>query len=112
MMNNFMIVGRLISHQPEPTYGAGTEILTINCPSVNGEDNLFDVVVRGTMANNVLEYCLQGDVLGVKGKLESYKYTSGKKKFRRTILVADKISFLSSKSRPDEEVDLDVDSEE
>lgn len=117
-MNNFLIVGRFKSFKEAPEYGKDAIMVSVTCPrSYKNEDGIyetdtFDIILRGNIATNTLDYCKKGDIAGFKGSLQSLIYEENGQKYRRTLLIADRISFLSSKSRPDEEVDSDVDSEE
>ena len=57
------------------------------------------------IAENTAEYCRKGDVIGVKGRLQSSTYedieTGNTRK--RMDVVAEKVTFLSSKSRDSQE---------
>ena len=104
MMNNFVIVARFMELKPAKEYGDDAFLLTLKAPraykNADGEyeEDMFDVVLKGNIASNTAEYCSAGDVIGIKGRIESFKYEAKSKKFRRTILVADKVTFLSSHS--------------
>lgn len=52
----------------------------------------------GGIAENTCEYCKKGDIVGVKGRIQtsSYETEDGNKKYAMEV-VAEKISFLSSK---------------
>lgn len=87
MANMFTLVGRLADIQE----GA----FVINVPrSYKDEegtykDDQFVIEVSQNIHNNMTEYCKIGDIVGVKGMLESKDF--------RIYLKADKITFLSSK---------------
>ena len=55
------------------------------------------------VAINTAEYCKQGDILGVKGRIktDSYENESGEKVYK-TSIVAEKVTFLSSKYKESE----------
>ena len=53
------------------------------------ENDQFVIEVFKNIHNNMIEYCKVGDMVGVKGMLESKDF--------RVYLKADKITFLSSK---------------
>lgn len=53
------------------------------------ENDQFVIEVSKNIHNNMIEYCKVGDMVGVKGMLESKDF--------RVYLKADKITFLSSK---------------
>ena len=55
------------------------------------------------IAQNTAEYCQKGDIVGVKGRVQSSSYEKdGEKKFSVDI-VAEKVTFLSSKSKNEPE---------
>ena len=104
MMNQVILVARINDIEPAEEYGTDSKTVILKSPNQfkndEGvyEDNLFDVVLKGNIATNTMEYCTKGDIIGIKGHLESFKYSKGSKNFRRTIIVADKVTFLSSHS--------------
>ena len=67
------------------------------------EDNIypvdyFDVVLWNGLATNTAEYCKKGDLVGIKGHAQSNSYeTEDGIKYYGIDIIADKISFLSSK---------------
>lgn len=96
MLNNVVLVGRLKNYT---SMNNDKVVITITVPrsiaNENGEylHDIIDCVLTGQIAKNTLEYCKVGDVLGIKGRLQSNDETDFKLE-----LIADKISFLSSKS--------------
>ena len=59
-----------------------------------------------TIAENTAEYCKKGDIVGVKGRLQSssFEKEDGNKEFR-TQVMAEKVTFLSSRSKDEPERD-------
>lgn len=122
MMNNFFGVGRLVadSEVKESENGKKYSNFTIavqrsykNADGVYDADFL-DVVAFGPMAETTSEYCKKGDIIGIKGRVEtsSYENEDGEKK-KSTQIVADRISFISSKAKDinnviEEDDDLDM----
>jgi single-strand DNA-binding protein len=93
MLNQVVIAGR-ISHMTDSKI-----TLAVSRPYKN-EAGIYDtdfipVKIKGGIAETVLAYCKKTDVVGVKGRLE---VDHGK-----LILVAEKVSFLSSGKRNEEE---------
>ncbi len=121
MNNQFFCVGRLVSDPVVETTESGKERskVTLAVPrsykNENGEydTDFFDVVLWNGVATNTSEYCHKGDLIGVKGRMETntYETETGEKK-KSTQLVAEKISFLASKRVKDEieksDDDLDI----
>ena len=63
------------------------------------------------MAETTSEYCKKGDLIGIKGRVETsvYENEAGEKK-KSTQIIADRISFLSSaKIKEDENVKVSDD---
>ncbi len=89
MLNNFVIVGKISSIKSEEEKA----ILMVNVPrpykNVDGnyEDDLIKVLVMKNLSNTLNEYCKTDDVIGIRGKIQG-----------ENMLVAEKISFLSSKN--------------
>ena len=57
-----------------------------------------------TIAENTAEYCKKGDIVGVKGRLQTnnYEKEDGSKVFKLDV-VAEKVTFLSSRSKEEPE---------
>lgn len=86
-MNMFTLVGRLVDIQDNA--------FVMNVPrSYKNEEGIYEndqfvIEVSKNIHSNMIEYCKVGDMVGVKGMLESKDF--------RVYLKADKITFLSSK---------------
>ena len=123
MMNNFFGVGRLVA-DPEvkesengKKYSNFTIAVQRSYKNADGvyDADFLDVVAFGPMAETTSEYCKKGDIIGIKGRVEtsSYENEDGEKK-KSTQVVADRITFLSSaRIKEDENVkvsdgDLDM----
>ncbi len=123
MMNQFCCVGRLVSDPEKQTSENGKSYLnfTLAVPrsykNADGEyeTDFIDAVTFGPVADNATEYCKKGDLVGIKGRIETsvYENEAGEKK-KSTQVVADRITFLSSaRIKEDENVkvsdgDLDM----
>lgn len=98
-MNNFVtLIGRLTS-TPEvqgsvegKKYCFITLAINRNYKNDNGvyETDFIPVRLDGSIATNTAEYCKQGDLVGIKGRLQ--QTTDG-----RLQVYAEKLSFLASK---------------
>ena len=86
MLNQLVIVGRLWAKKPDRF------ILAVSAPYKNKEGAYdtyrIEIFMKGNIAQNVKEYCKKGDILGVKGHIETHNK-----------IYAEKISFLSSGPR-------------
>ena len=97
MLNQAVVVGRLISDpQIEEKEGIKVCYVSIACPRAfkneEGENDIdnIPVVLKTGVAENTAEYCHQGDLLGVKGRLECND--------DKLQLIAEKVTFLSTKN--------------
>jgi single-strand DNA-binding protein len=59
---------------------------------------IIKCVLWDGVASNTKEYCHKGDVVGVKGRIETSSYTDKDNNKRySTEVIAEKVTFLSSK---------------
>lgn len=114
MLNQFVGVGRLVATPESKTSENGKKYsnFTIAVPrSYKNADGAYDtdfidVVVFGPIAESTAEYCKKGDMIGVKGRIETsvYENEDGEKK-KSTQLIADKITYLSSSKEKTDDVE-------
>ena len=109
MLNQMVLVGRLVSDPEVKTLEDGKSVsnITLAIPrsykNENGEyeTDFIDCTLWKGVAENTAEYCRKGDVIGVKGRLQSSTYedkeTGNIRK--RMDVVAEKVTFLSGKSK-------------
>ena len=105
MLNQVIVVGRLTKDvEVIETDGKTRSYITLavsrpykNADGEYGTD-FIDCVLWDTVANNTAEYCHKGDIIGVKGRIETFINSEEKKV---TQIVAEKISFLSTKKNED-----------
>ena len=62
------------------------------------ETDFIDCVLWNGVANNVVEYCKKGDLVGIKGRIETRTEEVNEEKKKITEIIAEKVTFLSSKS--------------
>ena len=112
MVNNIMLVGRLVKDPEVKELESGKKVSNItlainrNFKNVDGvyETDFVDCVIWDGIANNVGEYCKKGDVIGVRGRLQTSLYEDKEGKTMKNLdVVAEKISFLTSKRREQEQ---------
>ncbi len=97
-MNQFMIVGKLEKDVETTNFPNDDKVGYINVvvarPYKNSEgqyeNDIVKVKLLGSIVENTAQYCKKGDVIGVKGRIQSKEYTNEME------LVADKLTFLSS----------------
>ena len=113
MLNHVILVGRLTSTPEVKVSENGKKrssvVLAVprNYKNSSGEyeTDFVDCVLWTTVAENTAEYCKVGDMIGVKGRLQTDSYEKDGNKMKSLSVVAEKITFLSSKSKdtPQEE---------
>ena len=105
MLNQVIIVGRLVKKPIVEENENGKKVcnITLAVPrSFKNDEGIYETdFIKCTLCNviaeNTAEYCKKGDLVGVKGRLETsvYEKENGEK-YRITSVVAEKVSFLSS----------------
>ena len=106
MTNQVFLIGRL-TYDPEVTLLESdkersliTVAVTRNYKNENGEydTDFVDCILWDGVAKNTAEYCKKGDLVGIKGRLQTYNFESNDGITTKiTQVVAEKITFLSSK---------------
>ncbi len=109
MLNQFVIVGRLVNSPKlrKGEKGNVTEITLAVPRSYKNKDgeyetDFIDFIVYNGIAENTKEYCKKGDIVGVKGRIQTTIYEQENEKIKMTELIAEKITFLSSASKEKE----------
>ena len=108
MLNNVILVGRL-TQNPEITEieegkKVTTVILAVNRNFKNA-DGVYDTdfircILWNSVASTTTEYCRVGDVIGVKGRLQTSKYEDENKKTHYiTDVIAERVTFLSTNKK-------------
>ena len=104
MLNNAVIVGRIVQNPELKETEKGGKLANIvlavprSCKNSNGEyetDFINCTLWRG-IAESTAEYCKKGDLVGIKGRIQTSNYqdSEGNKKYT-TEVVAEKVTFLS-----------------
>ena len=116
MLNQVILVGILVK-SPElqlTETGRKMSLITLAVPrsykNINGEydTDFLDCTLWTNIAENTAEYCKTGDVIGIKGRVQSrlVEKEDGTK-IKKTDIIAEKVTFLSSGkiSKTDNEAD-------
>ena len=100
MLNQLVCVGRLVSDiEKENIDGTEYAKITLAVPrSYKNEDgeyetDFIDIQLWNGIAQNTAEYCKKGDLIGIKGRIQTLMVEDTKK----TLVIAEKVTFLSSK---------------
>ena len=98
MLNQVILVGKLtnkpiLEEKGDKVYSKVTLATPRNYKNINGEYDIdyIDVVLFNKIAQSCVEYCKQGDTIGIRGNLQRLKD-------KILEVHAEKITFLSSKS--------------
>ena len=111
-MNNVVLVGRLTDDPKVITTENGKQVTSVNVGvtrNYRNADGLYETdfircVLWDVIASNTSEYCHRGDVIGIKGRLQTSSYDDDKgTKHYITEVVAERVTFLSS-GKTNEEV--------
>lgn len=111
MLNQIVLVGRLVRDPELREYEGGKyTYVTLAVPRSyknadgNYDTDFIDCKLWDGIAENASEFCKKGDLLGVKGRVQSSVYEKEEKKNYVTDIIAEKITFLSSgKSKKEED---------
>mgnify|MGYP002524236805 CR=1 FL=1 len=105
MLNQIIVVGRLASDFEIKKLESGEYakiVLAVprSFKNANGEceTDFIEIILKGNIATNTKEYCNKGDILGIKGRIQSVKVEDEYK----TELIAEKVTFLSSRKADDD----------
>ncbi len=105
MLNQVVLVGRLTSdpelYQTENGKKVARMILAVprSFKNMEGEyeTDYISCKLWQTIAQNTAEYCKKGDLVGIRGRIATYNYETEEGRKYLTEVVADKVTFLSSK---------------
>ena len=111
MLNQIILVGRLTRDITVNKSESGINVATISIAvprSFKNTEGVYDTdfidcVAFDTVAINTSQYCGKGDVVGVKGRVQSKLEEDEKGNKKNTLeVIAEKITFLSSKPKEEE----------
>ena len=71
------------------------------------DTDFVDCILFDSIAENTSEYCRKGDIVGVKGRVQSRVVEKDKKTEFLNEIIAEKVTFLSSKKDAKEEEKTD-----
>lgn len=105
MVNQIVLVGRIAKAPETKKTETGKKYSTItlavprNYKNQNGEydTDFLDCTLWSAVAESTSEYCKTGDMIGVKGRIQTRIIESpeGTKK-KKTEIIAEKVTFLTS----------------
>ncbi len=111
MLNHTVVVGRLV-HEPElreTETGKKVTNITIAVPrsfkNIEGEyeTDFINCTLWQGIAENTVEYVKKGDLLGIKGRLQTRKIEIDPDTKRNSVeVIGEKVTFLSSNKKTEE----------
>lgn len=111
MLNQIVLVGRIakeveVVENGDKKYGVLNIAIPRSFKNANGEyeTDFIDIKIWGSIASNTKEYCRKGDIVGIKGRIQSNMYENalGEREYKMEI-IGEKVTFLSSKSKNESE---------
>lgn len=105
MHNMVYLIGRLTDDPEVKKLDEGKSRLSINLAvqrSFKNEDGIYETdfircILWNGVASHTSEYCHKGDLVGVKGRLQTRKYEDNNEVKYITEVIVDKVSFLANK---------------
>lgn len=103
MLNQIVLVGRLVQDPEikELEDNRKVSVITLAVPrsfkNADGEyeTDFIPCVLWNGIATNTIEYCRKGDLVGIKGRIQSNE--------NKIELIAEKVTFLSTKKSNEDE---------
>lgn len=116
MLNHVILVGRLVRDPELQLTESGKKKSLITLAVARGYKNqdgeydtdFLDCILWTGIAENTAEYCNSGDLIGIKGRLQTRLIDNDDgTKFKKVEVVAEKVTFLSSaKNNKDAEANV------
>lgn len=112
MLNQIVLVGRLVK-KPELKQAENSKkysFITLAVPrsfkNVNGEydTDFIDCTLWDQVAASTVEYCNKGDIVGLKGRLQTRLVEKEDTKKYVLEVIAEKVTFLSSNKNSEDTV--------
>lgn len=105
MLNQIILVGRLTHNIKINKSDKGRKVATISLAIPRSFKNMdgtydadfIDCIAFENIAENTATYCSKGDIVGIKGRVQSRVVEEDGKKNYLIDIVAEKVTFLSSK---------------
>lgn len=104
-MNNVTLVGRLTTDPEIKENSDGTQRTIINVAisrDYRNSDGIYEAdfircVLWNGIASATKDYCHKGDVVGIKGRLQSRVYENNENEKKHILeVIVDKVTFISS----------------
>ena len=111
MLNQAVLVGRIVKDPELKSTENGSKVtnITLAVPrsfkNSNGEydSDFISCVLWKGVAESTVEYCKKGDLVGIKGRIQTRSYEQNEDLKYVTEVIAEKVTFLSSKRQETDE---------
>ncbi len=106
MLNQVVLVGRLVRDIVVNKTENGKKVTTVSLAiprsfkniEGNYETDFIDCILWEAVAQNTADYCKKGDIVGIKGRIQSRIIEKNKEEKEHLMeVIAEKVTFLSSK---------------
>ena len=116
MLNQVVLVGRLTRDITVNKSDKGNKIATLSLAiprSFKNSEGIYDTdfvdcILFDLIAENTCEYCKKGDIVGVKGRIQSRIVDKNDIKENQLQIIAEKVTFLSSKKADEQSAFLNL----
>ncbi|MDE5630062.1 MAG: single-stranded DNA-binding protein [Bacilli bacterium] len=110
MHNLVYLIGRLTEDPEVKKYEDDKSRLSINLAvqrAYKNEDGIYETdfircILWNGIASHTSEYCHKGDLVGIKGRLQTRSYEDAGETKYVTEVIVDRVSFLASKKTTEE----------
>lgn len=107
MLNQIVLVGRMTKDISVNKSEKGSRVATLRLAVPRSFKNsegtydtdFIDCVLFDNIADNTAEYCKKGDIVGMKGRIQSRVIEKEDNKDYVMEIIAEKVTFLSSKKQ-------------
>lgn len=111
MLNQVILVGRIVKDLEVKKLEDGKKVTTMTLAIPRSfkneqgeyETDFIDCRLYNSIAENTAEYCRKGDIVGVKGRIQTTQNIdeNGNITDKTTNIMAEKVTFLSSRKEND-----------
>ena len=111
MLNQVVLVGRivkdpeLVETETEKKMSRITIAIPRSFKNMDGEyeTDFINCILWDIAAKNTVEYCKKGDIVGIKGRIQSSVVEKDDEKKYYVDVIAERVTFLSSKKNEEAE---------
>lgn len=116
MLNQVVLVGRIVQEPQLKKTDSGKTVsnLTIAVPrsfkNINGEyeTDFIPCILWTGIAENAVEYCSKGDLVGIRGRIQTRIVEINDDEKRQYVeVVVERVTFLSGKKKDEDDLSID-----